>query len=99
LDKYPQSSAIHLGLGSALFENGDLKQAAIHFQQAVDLDPANYTKHINLIKVLKSQGRLDAAINALKTAINYMSRIGNNQAALKLRDYLKSFEAQKSNDN
>jgi len=99
LDKYPQSSAIHLGLGSALFENGDLKQAAVHFQQAVDLDPAYYTNHINLIKVLKSQGRLDAAIDAFKKAINFMSLSGQNQAALKLRDYLKSFEAQKSKHN
>jgi tetratricopeptide (TPR) repeat protein len=88
----PNSSETHTVLGRALTENGDYKEATKNFHRAVDLDPANLSRHENLIKVLEVQGRLDEAIKSTQKAIAIMMNNNQQDAADKLRNYLHVLE-------
>jgi len=95
LDRRPRSSAIQGALGSAFVESKDFIQAALHFQQAVDLEPENVNNHFNLIKAFEVQGRFVEAFEASQKGIRFMLQSGRYEEAERLRGYLKSLELKK----
>jgi len=58
----PGSAQAHAALGSIAVAEGNLADAAAHFERALELDPASPTVLGNSSAVLKSLGRLDEAI-------------------------------------
>lgn len=99
ISQYPNSSETHTVLGKALAETGDYRQAAKHFREALESDSANVAKHMNLIRALERQGRVDEAIDALQTAIRSMSSHGQPQAAATLQRYVKVLQSRTSGRN
>ena len=65
----PRSSVARTGLGSALYDQGELDEAIVAFRQSIGLKPEFALAHINLGSVLKRQGKLDDAIAAYRAAI------------------------------
>jgi tetratricopeptide (TPR) repeat protein len=99
LSENPISSETHLVLGRALAEFGDYQQATQHFLRARDLDPTNLSKHINLIRFLEAQRRLDEAIEAAQKAIRLMLKESNKEAVTVLRKYVRALESRKLKHN
>lgn len=62
LEIEPGSAQAHSALGSIGVGEGNLADAAAHFQRALELDPASPTVLGNSSALLKSLGRLDDAI-------------------------------------
>ena len=58
----PESATAHAALGSTAVAEGNLAEAATHFQRALELDPSSPTVLGNSSALLKSLGRLDDAI-------------------------------------
>jgi tetratricopeptide (TPR) repeat protein len=96
LAKNPQSIETVIRLASTLVEIEDFKQATEYCQKAVDLNPYDVSNHYALSKVLESQGRYDEAISALRRAIGFMTRLGREEDAAKLKRYLEFAEFRKS---
>ncbi len=69
IERFPDSAAVHNGLGRTLNNTGDLAGAAQAFRRAVELDPAFVDAWHNLGHVLRRGGRLDEAAEAFSQAL------------------------------
>ncbi len=65
----PANSAVHVALGNALADNGQLDEAIARYNKAIELDPKHAIAHNDLGNTLQSKGQLDEAIDWYKKAI------------------------------
>jgi tetratricopeptide (TPR) repeat protein len=66
----PDDAIFHLDLGNAYAYAGDIQQAAAHYQQAIDRDPACAECYYRWWSVLYDQGDYAAAAEKLRQASN-----------------------------
>src|SRR5690242_4012965 len=66
---HPQSPGVHVNLGNALHENGQLDEAIAEWREAIRLKKDYAGAHNNLGLSLKDQGQLDEAIAEYRGAI------------------------------
>jgi len=59
----------HNNLGDILVPQGRVAEAIMHFQKAIQINPADVEPHYNLGQIYVLQGRLDEAIGQYKQAI------------------------------
>ena len=64
-----ENAAAHLGLGNTLSKRGQYDEAALHLEQAVELNPSFAKGHYDLGLVLTQQGRADAAMTEYQKAV------------------------------
>jgi tetratricopeptide (TPR) repeat protein len=64
---------------------GEFEKAAGSFRLAIAADPGNAQAHLNLAGSLEAQGRLDEALDVLKTGIDGMLRLGKAESVLALQ--------------
>jgi len=88
LAKNPSSTDAYMHLGNISAENNNFEEAVRYFQKAVDLEPGNFDTNVTLMQALEAQGRLDAAIETARKAMDYMSNSGRQQEAAKMRQYM-----------
>lgn len=69
LDQHPESPMLHVAVGQALAESGDLASAEPHFRQALALAPGIVEAHTNLAHLLMAQGRPDLAVPHYREAL------------------------------
>ena len=81
----PHSAKIHFLTGKSLDGAKNIAEAEKYFAQALELDPANFTYHLELIKNLQLQRRYDQAVNRLKESIAFMSKRGREEDAAQLQ--------------
>lgn len=96
LTQNPESVDSYMHLGNISAENNNFEEAVQHFQKAVDLKPRDFDNNLTLIQAFEVQGRLDAAIEAARKAIEYMSNSGQQQETEKMRQYMKFLEFKKT---
>jgi tetratricopeptide (TPR) repeat protein len=96
LIKNPRSIDAYMHLGNISAENDNFEEAVKYFQKAVDLTPGDLDNNTTLIQAFVVQGRLDAAIEAARKAIDYMSNSGQQQEAAKMRQYMEYLEFKKA---
>jgi tetratricopeptide (TPR) repeat protein len=96
LIKTPDSLKTLVNLGDLLASNGRVVEAAEYFQKAVNLNPADLTNQLNLIKALELAGQLDIAIQATRKAIEFFSEYKQEQTVAALQEYLELLEFKKS---
>lgn len=72
IDLQPDWVEARINLGVALYQMGQIEEARVAFQAAVQLDPMNGISRYNLGCVLEEQGQLDQAINHLRRAARAM---------------------------
>ena len=65
----PDDAWTHNDLGLSLQKQGQLAEAAAHFQRALKLDPDFVVAHNNLAMTLAEQGKLDDAISSYQRAL------------------------------
>ncbi|MDY6938042.1 MAG: tetratricopeptide repeat protein [Cyanobacteriota bacterium] len=73
----PQSASVErwLGLGNALFRNGQLDRASVCYRQALGLNPNLFAACQNLAEALTQQGKSDEAAGYYRRAMQlYMSQ-------------------------
>ena len=87
LEASPKSAGGHFALGSVFAEMRDFEQAAEHFAQAVNLNPADAANHMNLVKSLEARGLLDEAIEASGQAMRVMARFERPKEASSFEAY------------
>ncbi len=75
-----ESALLRFGIGSEHFKRGDAASAVVHFQRAVELDPAYSAAWKMLGKALLVGGRRDAALAAWNDGIAAAERKGDKQA-------------------
>ena len=95
LTKRPDSTTLITRMGNALAENGNFTDATAYFQLAVDMNPYDIKNHTTLVDALVIQQRYDEAIQALKTAIDSMTQMGDKENAAKLQEHLELVEFKK----
>ncbi|MBN1827188.1 MAG: tetratricopeptide repeat protein [Candidatus Eisenbacteria bacterium] len=74
LEKNPGAWMAHVNLGEMLAARGDGAEAAVHFQEALRLDPENDKAHNNLGNLLAAAGRREEAIRHYREAIRIEPR-------------------------
>jgi len=99
LNRNPDSHKDNLKLGIALAELGQFSEATKYLQKAITINPFDTKSNLALAKVLLVQDRQEEAINVLKKAIDYFSRIGDKAALLELQSALHLIENENSNKN
>jgi tetratricopeptide (TPR) repeat protein len=90
--KNPDSAPLHLSLGSAYAEKGELEKAAGSFRLAIAADPGNAQAHISLARSLEAQGRLNEALDALKIGVGELLRLGRIESVLALQRHQNTLE-------
>jgi Tfp pilus assembly protein PilF len=60
---------MHMGLGIALFEHGEVNEALTHFRRACKLEPASASAWFNLGEALGRQAHTEEAVAALRRAL------------------------------
>jgi tetratricopeptide (TPR) repeat protein len=90
--KKPGSAPLHLSLGSAYAEMGEFEKATESFRLAIAANPGNLQAHLNLAGSLEAQGHLNEALDALKTGIDDMLRLGRTESALALQRHQRTLE-------
>jgi tetratricopeptide (TPR) repeat protein len=65
----PSSPGVHLNLGLALTNGGQLDDAIACWKKAIDLDPRYAQAHHNLGNAMKAKGKVDEAIACYKKAV------------------------------
>jgi tetratricopeptide (TPR) repeat protein len=91
--KNPSSAPLHFSLGSTYAEMGDFDKAVESFRLAIAADPGNFQAHLNLARSLEVQGRLHEALDALKTGIDDMLRLGRTKSVPALQRHQRTLEA------
>jgi tetratricopeptide (TPR) repeat protein len=98
LEKNPDLAMIWSYLGYALTEMDDFDAAIGAFRKALSLEPMNLLHYNHLVSALQYQGRLAEAIEVLQRGVDFVSRRGQTEAAVELKNYLNRLrEEQKSN--
>jgi Flp pilus assembly protein TadD len=69
LQDNPNCSIAHLNLGFALAQRGDAQQAAIHYREAIEIDPVNPEAFEDLGTVELRNGNLDDALKDFRIAL------------------------------
>ena len=69
LDKFPESSVAHYSIGGAYMNEGDLKNAELHMNEAIRYDPKNYKAWRNKGSLHMRQGKSQEALEALNQSI------------------------------
>jgi tetratricopeptide (TPR) repeat protein len=90
--KNPGSAPLHLSLGGAYAEMGELEKATGSFRVAVAADPGNFQAHVSLARSLEAQGRLHEALDAVKTGIDDMFRLGRTESVSALQRHQHTLE-------
>lgn len=85
-------------LGKTFIKTGDLKSAIEVFNEAVALDPNNPIYYDSLIKALEQNKQFNEAVDILKKEIQLMQKQNQDEAVLKLQQYLKALEIKKLNN-
>lgn len=67
----PDFAQAHVVLGNALLTLEKYSEAARHYERAIDLDPGGVTARANLAAAYERLGRVDAALDQLRTALSY----------------------------
>lgn len=80
---------LRFGLGSEHLKRGDAASAVVHFQRAVELDPAYSAAWKMLGKALLAAGRSDAALAAWKDGIAAAARKGDKQAMKEMQVFAR----------
>ena len=79
-------------LGKILFEEGDSAGATPHFLRAVDLNPDYAAAWAQLGKAQAANGNIEEAMKAYRDGIAAAERVGEIQAALQMKVFLKRLE-------
>lgn len=69
IEKNPQSWMSYNNLGKIMLQRNLLKESETFLQQCLALRPEHFNAQSNLAEVLRRQGRLDEALNAITTAL------------------------------
>lgn len=67
---WPNDSALHVGLGIALFATGTTGEGLAHLRRACELAPGAASAWFNLGEALKQEAHTDEAIEALRKAVS-----------------------------
>jgi predicted membrane-bound spermidine synthase/Tfp pilus assembly protein PilF len=95
-EKKPEFAHAHLRLGDICVIRDNYRQAAVHFQKAVDLNRTDLDSNMKLIHSLDQHGQFDAAIEAAQKAIEAMSQAKQEENAAKVREYQQFVRFKKS---
>lgn len=85
--KRPHNPRAHNNLGFALWKQGKIDEASVHFTLAIELEPTYGDAYNNLGNVLKRKGRLAQAEHAYRNALTFEPKSGaahNNLANILL---------------
>jgi len=82
LEHNPDSGTAQGNLGKALFLEGNLPEAEVHFRRAAALNPDDAESHFNLGLVLANTGRQNGAIYEYQTALRLKPSFAEAQDCL-----------------
>ena len=77
LAKNPNAALAEINLAYLFYQRGHAKEAAVHFNRALELEPASVDAHSNLGAALITLGRIDEAIAHLRRAIEIQPTAAN----------------------
>ena len=72
----PNSAKVHLNVGSAMLDGGDMSGAQREFERSLKIAPRYSLAYIDLGKALERQGQIDAASRAYQTATEVSPNYG-----------------------
>jgi Flp pilus assembly protein TadD len=78
----PRNPGVHLNLGIALHQKGDLDEAIRRFEVALQIEPMYAGAHNNLGVSLRAKGRVDEAIAEYKKAIELDAKYADPHTGL-----------------
>ena len=84
-------------LGQVEAASGNIQEATLYFEQALNQDPDNITHHFAVVEALAAQGQYEEAMRRLNEGIRYMLSKGRKEDADKLEKLGRRLESEKSN--
>jgi tetratricopeptide (TPR) repeat protein/MFS family permease len=94
IEANPKSAMSHLLFAKSLVALENYELAGKLFMKAVNLNPTDMNAHMELVKNLQTQGKLETAVKHLEAASLFMSRNGKGLEAVKLKQYLQILKKQ-----
>ena len=89
LDQGQDNLLLRFGLGQALLKDGQISEAIIHFEKALEFDPAHSASRKLLGKAYATNGDSDKAIEIYSKGIELTEQKGDIQAAKEMKVFLK----------
>jgi Tfp pilus assembly protein PilF len=80
---------LRFGLGQALLKTGQLTEAILHLEKALEFDPAHSASMKLLGKAYAADGNSDKAIEVYRQGIQIAEQRGDIQAAKEMKVFLK----------
>jgi spermidine synthase/Tfp pilus assembly protein PilF len=82
-------------LGQVEAASGNMQEATLYFEQALDQDPDNITHHLAVVEALAAQGQYEEAKRRLNEGIRYMLSKGRMEDADRLEKLGRRLEAER----
>ena len=89
LDQGQDNLLLRFGLGQALLKDGQVTEAIIHLEKALEFDPAHSASLKLLGKAYATNGNSDKAIQIYSKGIELAEQKGDIQAAKEMKVFLK----------
>jgi tetratricopeptide (TPR) repeat protein len=89
LDQGQDNLLLRFGLGQALLKDGQVTEAIIHLEKALEFDPAHSASLKLLGKAYATNGDSDKAIEIYSKGIELAEHKGDVQAAKEMKVFLK----------
>ena len=89
LDQGQDNLLLRFGLGQALLKDGQVTEAIMHLEKALDFDPAHSASLKLLGKAYTAAGETNRAIEVFTEGIEQVEQKGDIQAAKEMNVFLK----------
>ena len=96
LQAHPEDPFLHHALGLECVKSGADKDAKIHFEKALELDPNHAGTYYHLAKLLERQNQLEEAVAVYQKGISVTSELGEAHLQNELQGALQLLQEEMS---
>jgi tetratricopeptide (TPR) repeat protein len=93
----PDDAGTQFNFGNALFQQGQIDEAIVHYQKALAINPDDEAAYNNLGYAFYKTGRVNEAIAAAQRALQLANEQNNPTLAVTIQKQIEFYQASSTN--